>query len=117
MATVNELADVFDRIVEAQMPPTDALPPGMSSADWLLVQRIANGRIDPSNGKIVGFKPDGMDLVVKLAKSMRAGNPAYARGTRLRSFIEVLVTELVKLRKGSAGGGIAQQDLTAFEAS
>lgn len=99
------------------MPPTASLPPGTSSSDWILQQPIVEARVETATGKVTGFAPDGLLAVAAVAKSMRAGNPVYAHGTRLRSLIKQLVAEVVNLKNGRVKGPIRPQDLAALDAN
>lgn len=117
MITISDLEAVFSHLIEAQLPHVDSLPEGSSSTDWIRAQNLVEARVETATGKVIGIASDGIPVLAALAKGMRTANPQYARGTRLRSFITQLVSEIVNLKRGRAGGAIQPQDLTILQDS
>lgn len=66
-------------------------------------------------GSVVGLPPGGLPAWLEFAGAVRAGDPRYARGTRLNPFVEQLFTEVVRLKRGSAGGSLQAAALTQVE--
>ena len=58
---------------------------------------------------------DGLPAWLEFAGAVRAGDPRYARGTRLTPFLEQLFTEVVRSKRGSAGGPLQAAALTQVE--
>ncbi len=115
MGTLDDLVAVFADLVEVQAPAIKDLPAGVDSAAWIKAQGIVHGRAD-LHGRIIGFKPEGMPGVLALAKAFRSANPAYARGTQLRSFLKMLISQLVTLKRAGQVAPSSSKMSTAWRA-
>jgi hypothetical protein len=113
MTTVKDLQAVFSHLVERQVPDVASLPAGTSLSDWIRTQKIVAATVETSTGKIIGFDHTG--ALAAFAKSTRAGNPQYSRGSSLRSFITRLISEIVILKRGRADGPIQLEELTYLQ--
>lgn len=114
MTTLNQLVAVFDQLVEAQAPDIDNLPPGTDSIAWFRAHGFVAARASVT-GSVVGLPPDGLSAWLEFARAVRTGDPRYARGTRLNPFVEQLFTEVVRLKRGSAGRPLQAAVLTQVE--
>ncbi|OYV24575.1 MAG: hypothetical protein B7W99_01630 [Rhodospirillales bacterium 20-58-10] len=114
MATVAELEIVFSHLVEAQAPAIDSLPEGADSMGWLLTQDFAMARVSPT-GNVIGLAKAGLPGLLAFAKAVRAMNPRYARGTRIKPFVEQVFSQVVAVRRGRSAGPIQPFDIAAIE--